>query len=692
MMNSQKKQTLIWLAVILFVTLLVYSPGFKAEFTNFDDNRYVTENPMVWSLSGENITNIFSTYYDGHYHPLTMLSMAIDYSIVGMKPWLFHAENIFFHLINTLLVFFFIRKLWGKFDVAVIASFLFGIHTFHVESVVWIAERKDVLFAFFFLLSLISYLEFLKKNSWKYLVLSLLLFVLSCLSKGQAVALAPTILAIDYLKDRKLLSKNVILEKIPFFAIALFFGIIAMQAHETFPYLGKTEVPLFDRIIYACYGFILYIGKLILPLNLSAYYPYPSGSPGTVDYIFPILAIAFVFIIFWQFRKNKPLVFSMLFFFFNIVLLLKVFQVHLQTGKFVIADRYSYVSSIGFFFLVGYLYEKYTAKYHSKKILLTAILSLWILVMSVMTFNRSLVWNDSITLWNNVVDQYPELSWAYGKRGLAKAARNDVKGAIEDYTLAIKYDPDDPHAYNNRGNIYASRLGDLELAMKDLNKAIEVGPKFFEAYSNRGLVRFYQNDLKGAMEDLNFAIEVMPTYAVSWFNRGHVFSASGKFDLAISDYNEALNLNPRLKQVYLYRGIAYNKTGNFRKGLDDLNKTLEENPKNILALQNRAETFAGLKDLNRCIEDLNKVLSIDPRNVKSYFDRGNVLYWKGAIPAAIKDYLKVTELNPENSDAWYNLAVAYKDTGNKEEACRCIKIAEEKGAKINREVFNLKCE
>jgi len=686
-MIKEKQKTLIWLLIIFVITLLVYSPGFQAEFTNFDDNRYVTENPMVWELSGENINKIFTTYYDGHYHPITLLSIAVDYSLTGMKPWLFHFVNILFHLLNTILVFYFIKKLFSNFNIAIVASFLFGIHTFHVESVVWIAERKDVLFAFFFLLSLISYLKYYDSSKYKFLILSIILFVLSCLSKGQAVALAPTLLAIDYLKGRQLLSKKVILEKLPFFALAIFFGIIAMKAHETFPYIGQTTVPLFDRLVYACFGFILYIYKLIIPVDLSAYYPYPSGAAGGIDLIFPVLALTFAGIIIWKFKKNKPLVFGMLFFIINLALVLKIFQVHLQTGKFVIADRYSYIPSIGFFFIIGYYFDWFIKKYPAKKIGVTIVLGVWMIMLSIMTFNRSGVWKDSITLWNNVIDQYPELSWAYGKRGLAKAGINDVNGAIQDYTLAIKYDPKDPHAYNNRGNLFASRFGDLDKALIDLNNAIEVGPKFFEAYTNRGLVRFYKGDLEGALKDLNYSVEIMPTYAVTFYNRGHVLSSLEKYEEAINDYNEAFKLNPRLIQVHLYRGIAYSKSGYYKEGLADLNKVLAKNSKHPLALFHRADCYQGVGRMNEAMHDLDLVIKLSPGNYEALYKRGNLIYNRGAIPKAIEDYKKAIAINPEYGPAYYSLTIALSEINEMESASYYLKKADSLNIKIDPELL-----
>ncbi|MBN2682304.1 MAG: tetratricopeptide repeat protein [Bacteroidales bacterium] len=705
-LRFDKKYSLFFaLTAILLLSLIVYWPAFFADFTNFDDNRYVTENPLIWSLSSNNIVNIFTSYYDGHYHPLTLFSLAIDYSIAENNPWLFHFVNILLHLINTLLVFVFIRKLiTNEFrnTFAVIVSLLFGIHTFHVESVAWISERKDVLFGLFFLLSLISYLKYLEKKKLTLIWLSVLFFILSCLSKGQAVALAPSLVLIDYYKNRNIFSKKLILEKLPFFIIAGFFGYLAMKAHATFPYISSESFPLYDRIVYACYGFFLYIGKIIIPIELSAYYPYPDGSPGLAFLFFPLLLLILFALLVYFFKKNRLFVFSTGFFLVNLILVLKIFEVHLQTGKFIIADRYSYIPSIGIFILMAYLFILLLEKKKNLKLLAGTILVTYIIVLSILSFQRVKVWDNSISLWNSVINKYPNLSWAYGKRALAKSYLGDFKGAFEDNTLAIKYDPKDPHAWNNRGklraqtavsaNLLPNNLKDSLLASKkDLDKSIENGPTFFEAFANRGLVNLYLGNLDAALNDLNKAVKYMPTYAVSYYNRGLVLAALGKDLEAIADFNEALELNPRLTMSVFYRGISNLKMGKLDLALEDFSFVINENSRNIAAYVNRAIAYEAQNNLSNALQDLNYVLQIQPNNAEAYFRRGNIVFKKGAIPSAIEDYKKALTYYPNFGNAWYNLGLAYFELDSISNACKCLEKAENIGFDISNCPFTEKC-
>ncbi|RLD65704.1 MAG: hypothetical protein DRI95_08045, partial [Bacteroidetes bacterium] len=279
--KQQKKQQipkrnkiLLWSAIIILITTAAYFPAFQNGITNWDDDNYITNNPTLKQISTENIKQIFSEYYMGNYHPLAMFSLSFDYQIGGenaegeIQAWIYHFTNVLLHILNSLLVLWLVYLLLGRFDMAVVAALLFGVHTLHVESVAWISERKDVLYALFFIASLISYIYYINKKDIKFYAISLLLFTLSLLSKGQAVSLAVTLLAIDYLFNRKLLDKKVIVEKAPYFILALIFGIVAIYAQKAGDALhDENSYEFYKRIGFAGYTFTQYILKLFLPVK-----------------------------------------------------------------------------------------------------------------------------------------------------------------------------------------------------------------------------------------------------------------------------------------------------------------------------------------------------------------------------------------------------------------------------------------
>lgn len=543
-----------WIFAIIVLTLIVYLPSFNNEFINYDDQRLITENPLIKEFSAQNIKIWFTEFVDDVYQPLTMLSWGIDHATGGLNPFMFHFTNLLLHLLNTFLVFRFIYLLVRRTDMAVIIATLFGVHTFHVESVVWMSERKDLLYAFFFLASLVVYLRYINNNKTKYLIFSLLLFLLSLLSKGQGVTLAVTLIIIDWFKGRGLLSKKVILEKIPFFVIALVFGIIAILGHKASGTLEEEAVvyEFHERFAFACYGFTQYIIKSIIPYELSAFYPYPVKTGNDIPslywlYLIPVIII-FLLTLF-SLKRYKYIAFGLMFFIINIVLVLKLFQV--QIGYFIMTDRYSYISSIGIFFIIAsfFMYlsdRKVRYKLPAAIILITYITSLW-----VFTFSRTQEWKDSITVWSDVISKYPDLRWAWNKRGLAKKEQGDYQGAIADYNRAIEIKPYSP-AYTNRG-VAKGMLGDFRGAVADFDKAINIKPYDHDAYNNRAVAKGNLGDLEGAIEDLGMAIHLKPDFASAYFTRAQAYIRLKDTEKACNDLHKAYELGYKQAEVEMRR-------------------------------------------------------------------------------------------------------------------------------------------
>ncbi len=264
----KESQKLLWIPVVL-VTFFVFLPVLKAGFLYWDDDIYIFNNPGIQGFSAENLKAIFGEYFYGLYNPFTNLSWAIEHSLVGFDPWLYHLDNLLLHLINTFLVFRLFLMIRRNFWWAGIVALLFGINTFHVESVAWATERKDVLYTLFYLLAMIQYLRYLDGMKFKRILFTFLLFFCSLMSKGMAVSLPLVMLGADYLYGRKLFSKKVILEKLPFLLFAGLFGLLNIKAQKA--YYGDWDMvfSMGERIAFSAYSFIQYIIKTLIPYDLS---------------------------------------------------------------------------------------------------------------------------------------------------------------------------------------------------------------------------------------------------------------------------------------------------------------------------------------------------------------------------------------------------------------------------------------
>ena len=651
----------IWVIVLIVVTSIAYYPAFTNGITNWDDDNYITDNPTLKEISAENIKQIFSEYYMGNYHPLAMLSLSFDYQIGGedeegeIYAWIYHFTNILLHILNTLLVLWLVYLLLGRFDIAVTAALLFGVHTLHVESVAWISERKDVLYALFFIASLIAYIYYINKKDFKYYAISLLLFVLSLLSKGQAVSLAVTLLAIDYLFSRKLLDKKVIAEKIPFFILAMIFGVVAIYAQKAGNALhDENSYEFYKRIGFAGYTFSQYILKLILPIKLAAIYPYPdiiNKSMPAYYWLFLVPSLSILYAFYYFVNKNRKIAFSIAFFTINIVLLLQLIPV----GSAIMADRYAYIPSIGFFIFVAWGIFTLIEKFPKQAMILKGLLTIFTVILIVLSVQRCKIWEDNITLWDDTLEKSPKAVVAWNNRGSTKDREKDHIGAIEDFTRAILYKPDYKHAFYNRGTSrkdLGKEINDsilIILALNDFNQAIEFDEYFVEAYHNRAMTKESMADfivdtvrrksfLNAALLDYNKTLELDNSYENAIVNRGVVKGKLGLLDEAISDFDVAILKDPENASAYSNRGLAKDHGRKYKEAIADYNKAIEIDPEFITAYLNRGIVYRKLYDFNASIADFSKVLSIDNKHAAAYYFRGMDLIQLNKLDKACLDF------------------------------------------------------
>jgi len=558
---KHKNSIYFWLAGILLLTVLVYLPVFKAGFTNWDDQMYIYENRFIKQLSFVNIRKFFSSYFVGNYHPLTMLSIAMDFYFAKLNPLWYHIHNLLLHLCNTLLLFWFIRLLTKKQFVALLVALLFGIHTMHVESVAWIAERKDVLFTFYFLLSAAFYLKYYfalieSKRAFGFYSLSIIFFLCSLFSKGQAVTLPLVLLLTDYFLGRDFKKASAWLDKIPFFLLSLTFGIIALYAQKSaaaFP--GTPNYHFIETLVLATYNISVYFAKLILPLNLSTFYPLPDKVANhlpTIYWLFvPVVLILFGTIIFWW-KKKRGLVFGLLFFLVNVVLILQLIPV----GGARIADRYMYIPSIGFFFLlvmgIDCLRERYLNQKKLVYRMLIVLFVCWAVTLSVLTFQRAKIWNNSLVLWTDVLQKFPGTQRALINRGNALFDIGRYQESIKDYNIVLAKNMADESAYINRGRAKAN-IGDLQGAISDFTICTRLAPQDYLPFYNLGILYALTGDKMQSYANFSGSIKDNPEYAEAYYYRAQISVELGYKDQICLDYRAALNLGYQPAAVALQK-------------------------------------------------------------------------------------------------------------------------------------------
>ena len=571
------------LAAIILLTILVFSKSSENEFINYDDNIYVYENAYIKDFSIQGIKEIFKAYSKDEL-PITLLSLSIDYKLWGLNPKPYHIENIILHLINILLVFVLVKQITKRNEGALISALLFAIHPLRCESVMWVAERKDMLLALFYFSSLICYIKYIKANNKIQLLLSVIFAVLSLLSKFTAVTIPIILILIDYYYSKKFCLK-LILEKIPFFILPVMSGIIHYSTEQSNQLVSQftQSFSFIDSIFMAGYALFFYIYKFFLPFNLSALHAYPSKINNLLPnfyYIYFVISLiisALVAAFIYRTKKfRKELIFGFLFFLITISLVLQIIPFG---GWAIVAERYTYIPYFGLFFLTGQFYCWLSDNLinNSKKIIpiFLTILSVYVIIFSIITFNRNEVWKNSITLFDDVLEKDSTVYFAYNNRGFSKFGLNDIEGSLADFNKVIRINPNFIDGYNNRGNLM-NQLGNYKEALEDFNKVIKSNPKNSAAYNNRGNSKVGLKDIYGSIADYSKAIEIKSDYSLAYNNRGSVKCNNlNDMEGAINDFTKAILIDKNYGQAYFNRGVCYLNLKNLQKACPDFHKAYQ---------------------------------------------------------------------------------------------------------------------
>lgn len=598
------------LFIVLF-TFLTYLPALQCDFVNWDDGRYVYENTHIKSLDLAFFRWLPSAIVGSNWHPLTVFSHALDYAFFGPNPAGHHFSSIVLHTLNTFLVFLISLKLLrlavkhhtnharkNHFILMASASaaLLFGLHPMHVESVVWVSERKDVLCAFFYLLAISLYLNHAHSNtppqaaghaparnsitSSSYL-LSLTFYAFSIMSKPMAVSLPVILLLLDYYPLNRIKTGNpdrmkpVFFEKIPFFIIAFILSAVTLWTQYQSGALKVSEAPpLFERTLVAVKAVILYPAKMALPVNLAPYYPYPENiSLFDMSYMLSFLLFAIITLISIKWIKRRP--WLAIIWFCYLITLFPVSGI-LQVGKQAAADRYIYLPGISLILLAGIgLSQLMPVTGSGKRRIVLTLSTLLLLLMSGKTVMQTGIWKDSHTLWSHEIDLFPNTAdIAYLNRGTIYDSTGNYDDALIDYDRAIAINPTYVKAYLNRGLTHG-KLNNPSRATKDLSEAIRLDPKNVKALINRGIAFGKVGNHGKGIEDLTRAMEIDSDSYNAYLTRGTLFYLSGSHEMAREDYIKATEIDPSRGDAYYNLGLVNTKLGHlnearqlFRKAAD----------------------------------------------------------------------------------------------------------------------------
>ena len=465
-------------------------------------------------------------------------------------------------------------------------------------------REKDVLYVFFYLIAGLCYLTYRTRGKRLFYGLSLAVFLLSLFSKPTAVTFPAILILIDVFIYRRPV-KALILDKIPFLLLSAAFVVVGVHFND--PAAGR-GVGLASRMVMAGFTVLFYLSKLVLPVKLSAMYPYKSDL-GTLSFPWWSLAMALPLVAAYWLRGKKPgmLLFGVLFF---LVAISPVTQIISVSGDTIVADRHTYLASLGIFLIVGDVLSRLYGRGRIARLPVSVLTVVLVVTLVFLSRGRCAVWKNSLDLWNDAIGKYPYLSaTAYNDRGIAHYHEREYGQAISDYDAAIAKNPGGADAYSNRGVAYEALHEDAK-ALADFSKAISLGGNRVMAYINRGNLRGRQAD----------------------------------YAKAIADYTEALRLDPQNAQALFRRSTADFQKGDTRAAIDDLTSVIQIDPGLSQAYFNRASVYANIKEYAKAIADYTKVVELSPGNGEAYHNRGMAYSYLGNKPRADEDKNRARQL------------------------------------------------
>ena len=624
----KKYQALCVYLLLALVTIAVFWQVGSCDFISYDDPVYVRDNEHVnTGLSWENVTWAFTKSHASNWHPLTWLSHMLDCQLFGMDPGGHHLTNLFLHVANTLLLFAVLKRMTGAIWRSVFVAAAFALHPLHIESVAWVAERKDVLSTLFWILTMGAYLGYVNRPNKSRYVLVLVVFGLGLMAKPMLVTLPLVLLLLDYWplgrfqkalhhnnagQDRKKIRRHLLLEKIPFFVLSACSCAITFLAQQKGGAVMTTNIiPIDLRIANALISYAKYIGKMIWPSRLTVFYPHPSDK---LSLWAAVLAAILLFIIsVWVINLAKKRGYLTVGWFWYIITLLPVIGI-VQVGLQAMADRYTYVPLTGLFIIVAWGLADISTKWPYRKAVLT-ILSVTVLsAMAIASRLQVRHWRNSVTIFEHALKVTDDNYVAYNSlaRQLYEEGKIDqaiaynyqalqIKSyylpahislgqmlletgrydkAVKHYATVLQIQPDNSAVYKNMGNALLKQ-GKTREAIEKYQQVLRLTPDNAKVYNDMGIALSRQDKLDSAVANFNKALQINPEYAQAHYNLGYTLGLQDKFDEAVIHLKNTIELDPDYASAYLVLGQILSQQGRMNEAAENFRQVLRLEPDHI---------------------------------------------------------------------------------------------------------------
>ena len=626
-LRTSRRQTLLICLGLFLLTVAAYWRVGTFSFVNYDDNDYVTENPWVRAgLRWDVIRWAFTTNYANNWHPLTWISHMADYQFFGLNAGAHHLVNLGFHILNTLLLFLVLARATNAAWKSAIVAALFALHPLHIQSVAWVAERKDVLSTFFWLLAMGAYFLYTEKNRLSYYGAALFFMACGVLSKPMVVTLPAVLLLLDFWPLRRAWSRRIWVEKIPFFALSFLSSVATYIAQRDNAVVALNDLPFLYRVQNALIAYAAYIYKMFWPVNLAMLYPQPLKWPVWLLLASFALLAGISWLMLATYKRHPYMLTGWLWYLGTLVPVIGLVQV----GSQAYADRYTYVPLTGLFIILVWgipeLFQKARLSPDLPPVL--GVLSVG-LCICVTGFQLS-YWKNSIALFGRAIEITKNNYIAEVNLGASYAEEKNLDEAIAHYEHALKIRPgnENPMADLDYG-LALSKKGDLEGAVTRYEQALKIDPHFLKARLNLADALLRLGEKEKAFKHLQVAALLAPEYPNVQYLYATALMREGKKDEAEYHYRQCLKLDDSFFEAHDNLAILLVNQGRIQEALDEMEMALQIQPDHFNTQYNFAAILAKCGRTQEAIVHYREALRLRPNSIETLYNLASILSTNG---------------------------------------------------------------
>jgi protein O-mannosyl-transferase len=603
--SQSHKQVILAAITLAVVTLAVYLPVIHHPFVNYDDDVYVTENPHVWQgLTAATIRWALTSTEQANWHPLTWMSHALDCSLFHLNAGGHHFTSILFHAVNVVLLFLLLIWATGRFGPSFFVAAIFALHPIEVESVAWIAERKNVLCTTFFFLALWAYGWYTQRPDCKRYLGVAALFTAGLAAKPMVITLPFVLLLLDCWPLRRVKESpnqssqesqdipryswpKLVLEKLPLLALSAASAVITVRAQQSGGAVRTVEeFPFGVRAENAILSYAMYLWKIIWPLRLAPAYPHPGSSITSWLVVIAALVLIAITVIVIRFRNRPYLLVGWLWFLGTLVPVIGLVQV----GDAAMADRYAYIPLIGIFVMIAFGAADWSERYEANS-QLALMAGLILLSFAVLTYRQIGYWRSSVDLWTHTLAVTANNSTAEDNLGGALILENKEEEAYSHFVAAARISPNDPMSHANLGTYFQSRHRMRE-AIEQYETTISLtldGPLLSNTYANLGTTERLLGEDDQAQKSFEQSLRLNPNQSIAWLGLGLLAEKRGEIGDAITDLSHSVEIQPTA-EAYFHLGRLLTQVGYVAEAIDAYEHCLQIEP-NLTEAQQAIDTL-----------------------------------------------------------------------------------------------------